>query len=66
MDQAKRLALAYVLTPQPWTKAIRAPAERYRQPRQRALKELHATLDVPPLHLLQCNDRQGLSHLCLM
>lgn len=40
VDQAKRLALAYVHTPQPYNQAIRALDERCGQPRQLALREL--------------------------
>lgn len=49
MNQAKRLALAYVHTPQPYTQAIRALDECYGQPRPLALKELRAILDMPAL-----------------
>lgn len=41
--------LAYVHTPQPHTRAIRALDECYGQPRQLALKELRAIPDMPAL-----------------
>lgn len=49
VDLAKRLVLAYLHTPQLHTQAIRALDEHYEQPRQLALKELHAILDMPVL-----------------
>lgn len=62
MDQAKRLALAYVHTPQPFTQAIQALDEHYGQPRQLALKELCAILDMPAL---RSGDGQALDQFSL-
>ncbi|ROI24867.1 hypothetical protein DPX16_21219 [Anabarilius grahami] len=46
VDQARRLALAYVYTPDPYTQAIQALDEHYGQPRQLALKELQAIMEI--------------------
>ena len=49
VDQAKQLALAYVHAPDPYTQASRALNERYGQPRQLALRELRAIMDLPAI-----------------
>ena len=49
VDQTKRLALAYVDAPDPYTQASRALNERYGQPRQLALRELRVIMDLPAI-----------------
>ncbi len=49
VDQAKRLALALSIAPDPYTQAINALDECYAQPRQLALKELRNILDLPSI-----------------
>lgn len=49
VDQTRRHGLAYVYAPVPYTQAIRAIDECYGQPRQLALKELRAILEIPAI-----------------
>ncbi|RXN35500.1 guanine nucleotide-binding subunit alpha-12 isoform X2 [Labeo rohita] len=62
VDQARRLALAYVYAPDPYTQAIRALDERYGQPRQLALKELRAIMEMPAIRI---GDGRGLDQFSL-
>ena len=51
VDQAKRLALAFVHALDPFTQAIRALDERYGQPRQLVLRELQGIMDMPAIRV---------------
>ncbi|KAK0132488.1 Gag-Pro-Pol polyprotein [Merluccius polli] len=62
VDQARRLALAYVHAQDPYTQAIQALDERYGQPRQLALRELRAIMEMPAIRI---GDGRGLDQFSL-
>ncbi|KAG5283706.1 hypothetical protein AALO_G00045080 [Alosa alosa] len=62
VDQVRRLALAYVHAQDPYTQAIRALDERYGQPRQLALRELRAIMEMPAIRI---GDGRGLDQFSL-
>ncbi len=62
VDQARRLASAYVYAPDLYTQAIRALDECYGQPRQLALKALRAIMEMPAIRI---GDGRGLDQFSL-